>query len=73
MVANSERSSGIHCESPYGERYYHQVTDEFDPSWDLSGMVQQAQFTLNFSRSGELSQDAGLETGRCIFGKARAK
>ncbi|MFL6659654.1 MAG: M28 family peptidase [Massilia sp.] len=26
---------------------YHQVTDEYDPSWDLSGMVQQAQFTLN--------------------------
>ncbi|SHG69816.1 M28 family peptidase [Massilia sp. CF038] len=26
---------------------YHQVTDRYDPSWDLSGMVQQAQFTLN--------------------------
>ena len=26
---------------------YHQVTDEYHPSWDLSGMVQQAQFTLN--------------------------
>ena len=26
---------------------YHQVTDEYDPTWDLSGMVQQAQFTLN--------------------------
>ena len=26
---------------------YHQVTDEYNPSWDLSGMVQQAQFTLN--------------------------
>jgi len=30
---------------------YHQVTDEFDPSWDLSGMVQQAQFTLNLGRT----------------------
>ncbi|MBL0210068.1 MAG: M28 family peptidase [Holophagaceae bacterium] len=30
----------------YSQRY-HQVTDEFDPAWDLSGMVQQAQFTLN--------------------------
>ncbi|MCG2584485.1 M28 family peptidase [Massilia sp. TS11] len=29
----------------YGARY-HQVTDEYDPSWDLTGMVQQAQFTL---------------------------
>lgn len=26
---------------------YHQVSDEYDPAWDLSGMVQQAQFTLN--------------------------
>ena len=30
----------------YRQRY-HQVTDEYDPTWDLSGMVQQAQFTLN--------------------------
>ncbi len=30
----------------YSKRY-HQVTDEYDPTWDLSGMVQQAQFTLN--------------------------
>jgi Zn-dependent M28 family amino/carboxypeptidase len=26
---------------------YHQVSDQYDSSWDLSGMVQQAQFTLN--------------------------
>jgi Zn-dependent M28 family amino/carboxypeptidase len=26
---------------------YHQVTDEYRAEWDLSGMVQQAQFTLN--------------------------
>jgi Zn-dependent M28 family amino/carboxypeptidase len=26
---------------------YHQVSDQYDPAWDLSGMVQQAQFTLN--------------------------
>jgi Zn-dependent M28 family amino/carboxypeptidase len=26
---------------------YHQMNDEYDPNWDLSGMVQQAQFTLN--------------------------
>ena len=26
---------------------YHQVSDEYKPGWDLSGMVQQAQFTLN--------------------------
>ncbi len=29
----------------YGKRY-HQSTDKYDPAWDLSGMVQQAQFTL---------------------------
>jgi Zn-dependent M28 family amino/carboxypeptidase len=28
-------------------RDYHQVSDEYRPEWDLSGMVQQAQFTLN--------------------------
>ncbi|MES2018175.1 MAG: M28 family peptidase [Pseudomonadota bacterium] len=26
---------------------YHQMTDEYDAAWDLSGMVEQAQFTLN--------------------------
>ena len=29
------------------KEHYHQVSDEYDPGWDLSGMVQQAQFTLN--------------------------
>jgi Zn-dependent M28 family amino/carboxypeptidase len=28
-------------------RDYHQVSDQYDPNWDLSGMVEQAQFTLN--------------------------
>lgn len=27
--------------------HYHQVSDDYNPEWDLSGMVQQAQFTLN--------------------------
>ena len=30
----------------FGKRY-HQPADRYDPSWDFSGMVQQAQFTLN--------------------------
>ena len=34
----------------YGARY-HQVTDEYDPAWDLRGMVQQAQFTLDLGRA----------------------
>jgi Zn-dependent M28 family amino/carboxypeptidase len=29
---------------------YHQVSDEYDPNWDLAGMVQQAQYTLNLGR-----------------------
>ncbi|MGV7208852.1 M28 family peptidase [Oxalobacteraceae bacterium A2-2] len=33
----------------YGKRY-HQVGDEYDPSWDLGGMVQMAQYTLNLGR-----------------------
>jgi Zn-dependent M28 family amino/carboxypeptidase len=33
----------------YGARY-HQADDEYDPNWDLAGMVQQAQFTLNLGR-----------------------
>ncbi len=32
-----------------GQRY-HQVTDEYDPAWDLQGMVQQCQFALNLGR-----------------------
>ena len=34
----------------YGQRY-HQVTDEYDPTWDLRGMVQQAQFTLDLGQA----------------------
>jgi Zn-dependent M28 family amino/carboxypeptidase len=30
---------------------YHQESDDFDPSWDLRGMVQQGQFILNLGRS----------------------
>ncbi len=33
----------------YGKRY-HQVTDEYDPAWDLRGMVQQAQFTFDLGQ-----------------------
>jgi Zn-dependent M28 family amino/carboxypeptidase len=34
----------------YQKGRYHQVNDEYDPTWDLAGMVQQAQFTLNLGR-----------------------
>ena len=39
-AASSEKMVGF-------KQDYHQVTDEYRPDWDLSGMVQQAQFTLN--------------------------
>jgi Zn-dependent M28 family amino/carboxypeptidase len=29
---------------------YHQESDDFDPSWDLRGMVQQGEFILNLGR-----------------------
>ena len=34
----------------FGKRY-HQVTDEYDPAWDLRGMVQQAQFTFDLGQT----------------------
>ena len=51
---------------------YHQVTDEYDASWDLAGMVQQAQFTLNL---GRMVANAGkMPTWKAgdAFGKVRA-
>ena len=36
--------------SAYGRRY-HQVSDEYDPAWDLRGMVQQAQFTFDLGQA----------------------
>jgi Zn-dependent M28 family amino/carboxypeptidase len=34
----------------FGPRY-HQVTDEYDPTWDLRGMLQQAQFTFDLGQA----------------------
>ncbi|MFL6656940.1 MAG: M28 family peptidase [Massilia sp.] len=51
---------------------YHQVTDEYDPSWDLSGMVQQAQFTLNLGRAvADAPRMPAWKKGDA-FGKLRA-
>ncbi|MES2902051.1 MAG: M28 family peptidase [Pseudomonadota bacterium] len=51
---------------------YHQVGDEYDPSWDLAGMVQQAQFTLNLGRMiGNAPTMPEWQAGD-PFGKARA-
>jgi Zn-dependent M28 family amino/carboxypeptidase len=52
---------------------YHQVTDEYDPSWDLSGMVQQAQFTLNLGY--RVANGAAMPAWKAgdAFGRVRAK
>ena len=43
------------------KEHYHQVTDQYDPAWDLSGMVPQSQFTLNLGY--EVANDAALAQG----------
>lgn len=56
----------------YRQRY-HQVSDEYDPSWDLSGMRQQAQFTLNLGRAiADAAVMPGWKNGD-PFGQLRKK
>ncbi|NHZ92087.1 M28 family peptidase [Massilia sp. CCM 8733] len=51
---------------------YHQVGDEYDPTWDLAGMVQQAQFTLNLGlRVANAPKMPAWKAGDA-FGKIRA-
>jgi Zn-dependent M28 family amino/carboxypeptidase len=50
---------------------YHQVSDEYDPNWDLAGMVQQAQFTLNLGRTVADAPKAPMWKAGDPFGKAR--
>ena len=56
----------------YGKRY-HQVDDEYDPTWDLAGMVQQAQFTLNLGRMVADAPKMPAWKAGDAFGKVRAK
>ena len=51
---------------------YHQQNDEYDPSWDLAGMVQQAQFTLNLGRMIADSPKMPQWKAGDAFGKIRA-
>jgi Zn-dependent M28 family amino/carboxypeptidase len=51
---------------------YHQVNDEYDPSWDLTGMVQQAQFTLNLGRMVADAPKMPAWKAGDAFGKVRA-
>ncbi|MEW6022357.1 MAG: M28 family peptidase [Pseudomonadota bacterium] len=65
VEANNEKSKAYRAR-------YHQVTDEYDPSWDLSGMVQQAQFTLNLGRMIADSPKMPAWKPGDAFGKIRA-
>jgi Zn-dependent M28 family amino/carboxypeptidase len=51
---------------------YHQVSDEYDASWDLSGMVQQAQFTLELGRMIANASAMPMWKAGDAFGKVRA-
>jgi len=50
---------------------YHQVSDEYRPEWDLSGMVQQAQFTLNLGYA--VANAPAMQTWKAgdAFGKVK--
>ncbi|MES2015301.1 MAG: M28 family peptidase [Pseudomonadota bacterium] len=51
---------------------YHQVTDEYDASWDMAGMLQQAQFTLNLGRMVADAPAMPAWKAGDAFGKLRA-
>lgn len=55
----------------YGARY-HQASDEYDPNWDLAGMVQQAQYTLNLGRAVADAPSMPSWKAGDQFAKARA-
>ena len=55
----------------YSKRY-HQVGDEYDPSWSLAGMVQQAQFTLNLGYAVANAKEMPKWKKGEAFGAARA-
>jgi Zn-dependent M28 family amino/carboxypeptidase len=52
---------------------YHQANDEYDPNWDLSGMVQQAQYTLNLGRMVADAPAMPAWKAGDQFAKARSK
>ncbi|CAN7517807.1 M28 family peptidase [Pseudoduganella sp. LjRoot289] len=56
----------------YSKRY-HQASDEYDPSWDLAGMTQHAQFTLNLGRMVADAPKMPEWKAGDAFGKARSK
>lgn len=53
------------------KRDYHTERDRYDPSWDLSGMQQQAQFTLNLGRKIANAEKAPVWKAGDPYGKIR--
>ncbi len=50
---------------------YHQVGDEYDASWDLGGMVQMVQYTLNLGRMVANAPKMPAWKAGDAFGKVR--
>jgi Zn-dependent M28 family amino/carboxypeptidase len=55
------------------EARYHQPSDEYDPAWDLGGMAQQAQFTLDLGRAVAEAPAMPVWDAADPFGAARRK
>jgi len=51
---------GLKAFEEYNEKHYHQPSDQFDPSWDFSGLVQLA--TFGFHIGLEVANQAQLPT-----------
>lgn len=58
--------------SEYGSRRYHQADDEWSPSWDLSGQVEDLQLIFNIGRDLANSRDWPEWMPGSEFGPARA-
>ncbi len=67
-----DKDAGDAKRKAYSARY-HQADDEYDPNWDLSGMVQQAQYTLNLGRMVADAPQMPTWKAGDQFAKARSK
>ena len=67
-----DKDKAAQLRAAYRKRY-HQVSDEYDPSWSMAGMTQMAQFTLNLGRMVADAPKMPEWKAGDAFGKARAK
>lgn len=59
--------------SRFAEDHYHKSTDTYDPQWNLGGMLQQVQFTLNLGQIlANAPQRPDWENGRPTFDRIPA-